>query len=811
MLTLKKLFYYLLDIPLRLRVSLKVLPKNFIQEHNIDLTQPLFYVIRHQSASDILTLRSACLNLDLPDPLDTVNIKGEKFHRTICLDKPSSLFHPSEKPETSAIHQGLALLKQHQKDEKLNAQLVPANLIWGRKPQKYQWKIDESSHHSQAPNWFKKLIIIMLRGSHTLVRFSQAIPFKTIQAEHGSDLHAAKKLLRIARVHFYKQNIAAKGPRALSQKQVFQLLLANPAIKEQIKQESENKKTSPAQIEKEALTIMQEIAGDYSDLMVRIGDRVLGWLWRRLYSDIEVNHTQELQSAAEAGHEILYIPCHRSHMDYLLLTYVIFHQGLATPRIAAGINLNFWPAGPIFRKAGAFFIRRSFKGNRLYATVFREYLSLLFERGYPVKYYTEGGRSRTGKLLAPKTGMISMTFQSLLKGINRPLTLVPVYLGYEHVMEVGTYHQELSGSKKEKESILGVVKAIRSLRDYGRGYVNFGKPINLNNFLNEHEPQWKENLANNTKPQWLTTQTNNLAEHLMYNINENAALNGTALVALILLASKQQALPKNTLTSQVSFLLKLQSLAPFSSRLTLPQQSAETLVDEVIALNKVTLTQDSFGSVVSLSPAAKLDMRYYRNNILHTFLLPALICSILCKHQKIKAQELTELTQSIISLLKDEFFIYQTEQALEQHTQKTLEALLELKAINKTKAGYLSLVNESSAQLPLETLGEVIQENLQRIMIIVTLLQDFGPLSTAKLNEKAQVVVQRLNTVNDVSMPEFNDAKTQNAFLNTPAMQALVTKNEQGEYQAQEELSLLQSKIAKLINPDVRLSLESLC
>ncbi len=123
-------------------------------------------------------------------------------------------------------------------------------------------------------------------------------------------------------------------------------------------------------------------------------------------------------------------------MDYLLLSYVIIQEGLVMPRIAAGINLNFWPAGTIFRKGGAFFIRRSFAGNRLYSTIFREYLSLLFERGYSVKYYTEGGRSRTGRLLPPKTGMLVMTIQSLLRGIDRPLTLVPVYLGYEHVMEV---------------------------------------------------------------------------------------------------------------------------------------------------------------------------------------------------------------------------------------------------------------------------------------------------------------------------------------------------------------------------------------
>ena len=125
----------------------------------------------------------------------------------------------------------------------------------------------------------------------------------------------------------------------------------------------------------------------------------------------------------------------------------------------------------------------------MYSTIFREYLGLLFERGYAVKYYTEGGRSRTGRLLPPKTGMLAMTIQSLLRGIDRPLTLVPVYLGYEHVMEVGTYHKELSGSEKKNESILGVLKAIKNLRNYGNGYVNFGEPININNYLNEKVPR----------------------------------------------------------------------------------------------------------------------------------------------------------------------------------------------------------------------------------------------------------------------------------------------------------------------------------
>ncbi len=183
---------------------------------------------------------------------------------------------------------------------------------------------------------------------------------------------------------------------------------------------------------------------------------------------INVNGGERVRQLAQDGHEIVYVPCHRSHMDYLLLSYVLYYQGLVPPHIAAGINLNFWPAGPIFRRLGAFFIRRTFKGNKLYSTVFREYLGELFTRGYSVEYFVEGGRSRTGRLLDPKTGTLSMTLQAMLRGGTRPITLVPIYIGYEHVMEVGTYAKELRGAAKEKEGFMQMVRGLRKLRNLGQ-------------------------------------------------------------------------------------------------------------------------------------------------------------------------------------------------------------------------------------------------------------------------------------------------------------------------------------------------------
>ena len=588
MLALRSLFYLLLKLPLQLLVSCRVIPADNIDTNNND-KQPVFYIIRTQSASDILALQKACKEQGLPDPLDSVVINQKSFNRVLCIEKPDPLFNWRKKSSTNVLTQGAELLALHNENESLDIQLIPVNLNWGRKPTKEKNTTTVSSVFSEqeSPTWLRKLFIVLLFGRHTLVRFSKAFSFRALVNQHGSDMKTARKLLRVTRFHFHRQTIAASGPRLMHRQQMFTALLANPSIKRLIDDEVKNKGASREKVRKDALKIMDEIAGDYSVSMVRLGERVLSWLWNRLYNGIIVNNSDRLRKLAEDGQEIIYVPCHRSHMDYLLLTYVIYQQGLVTPRIAAGINLNFWPAGPIFRKSGAFFIRRSFRGNRLYSTIFREYLGLLFERGYSVKYYTEGGRSRTGRLLSPKTGMLAMTIQSLLRGIDRPLTLVPVYLGYEHVMEVGTYHKELSGSKKKNESIFGVLKAIKNLRNYGKGFVNFGQPISINNFLDKQVPNWQDSIdpIDPQKPSWLTPSVNVLSHQVMTEINNAVALNGVSLIALILHASENKALSKTSLAKQLDFFLKVQSEAPYSSGLTMPSCNGEQLINDAISLN----------------------------------------------------------------------------------------------------------------------------------------------------------------------------------------------------------------------------------
>jgi len=801
---LRSFFYLLLKLPLRLFVRSKIVLD--AQTPVETSSQPIFYVVSHQSASDLLSLQRACKQQKLPDPLGKVKINDKLFERTICLAKPTSMLG-IKRTKTRALQQGLAILNQHHINKSLDAQLIPVNLIWGRVPtqEKNNATVSSLLAEQASPTWLRKLFIVLFLGRDSLIRYSEALSLRNMSDNHGNDEATAHKLLRVARFHFHRQNIAAKGPRLIHRQQMFTALFANPSVKRIIKDEAKSKNISPEKVKKQALGMMEEIAGDYSVSLVRLGERILRWLWARLYTDIKVSNSQVLRKLAQDGHEIIYVPCHRSHMDYLLLSYIIIQEGLVMPRIAAGINLNFWPAGSIFRKGGAFFIRRSFAGNRLYSTIFREYLGLLFERGYSVKYYTEGGRSRTGRLLPPKTGMLTMTIQSLLRGIDRPLTLVPVYLGYEHVMEVGTYHKELSGSAKKNESIFGVLKAIKNLRNYGNGYVNFGEPININSYLNENIPNWKEAIdpIDSQKPNWLTPTINDMSHQLMTRINQCAALNGVALVALILHASENKALAKVDLEKHLDFFLNIQREAPFSEQLTIPEESGAELLAHVIALNKVTISKDSFGTIISLDDSASLEMRYYRNNILHTYALNSLVCRLLTHNSKISHEQIISQSISLLATLKDDLFLFQTPKQITLQVERVLKALENSGMAKQTKAHFWSLTEDTQLLNQVHSMAECIDESLQRLAIITSLATRLAPLTRRELEQKVVAIAKRLAVLNNITAPEFIDKKAQATLINTLREQGYLALNDEGLLVVCNSMTALKSSVTSLVSIEV--------
>ncbi|TKB45538.1 glycerol-3-phosphate 1-O-acyltransferase PlsB [Thalassotalea mangrovi] len=802
---MRSLFYFLLSWPIKILVRCKIVPDNPQESLQLEDNKSVFYITRHQSASDLLTLQMTCKKLNLPDPLQTVDINGKQFNRCLCLDKPSSVFPWRQAADTKAIDQGQALLKLHQDNPEQDAKLVPVNILWGRAPHKDKADVGTMIADQESPSWFRKFWIVLFSGRDTLVRFSKAVSFREMVEQQGSDEVAAHKLIRIARFHFHRQTVAATGPRLMDLQQKFTALFANPSIKRVIADEAKAKGISEDEVKMQAQAMMTEIAADYRDSTIRVGQRILNWLWNRLYDDIEVKHGDRLRELSQAGHEIIYVPCHRSHMDYLLLTYVIYQQGLATPRIAAGINLDFWPAGPIFRRAGAFFIRRSFRGNRLYSTIFREYLGLLFARGYPVKYYTEGGRSRTGRLLQPKTGMLAMTIQSMLKGIDRPLTLVPVYIGYEHVMEVASYHKELKGSSKQKESAFGIIKAIRKLRNYGNGYVNFGEPININEFLNKQVPDWKQSIdpIDPPKPSWLTPAVNTMANQVMTEINKAVALNSVTLSALVMLTAEQNAITREELIEHLDFFLNVQRKAPYSDEMSIPEETGEQLVEQVIKLNKVEVEDDKLGQILSLSQNASLEMGYYRNNILHAYILPSLICRLLKSYEKLTTEEMVSSVTTLIALFKAELFLWQDQKQIQAQVEALLNVFDEQDLIKQSKAGYWSIIDEHEQGFKLTLLSACVSETIQRYAIVLKLIAQLQPVSRTTLENDATALASRMSTLHNINAPEFIDKKAQSAIINSLRDHGFIHTDDNGSFLATDKFAALDQLIRDLTDDDV--------
>jgi len=731
-----------------------VVPHDPFDDLNLDPSKPLVYVMKTESVSDIAALSEITGKLGLPSPYDDLEFNGVRAPRVVCLEGTKPLLGERESPG-QYLHYFKQLLSVHKQNTDLDIQLVPVSLYWGRTPGKEDDTMRAAVLERENPTWLRKCFMILFLGRHNFVQFSNAVSLRYMADEHGTDKRIAHKLARVARVHFQRQRKVMTGPQLPKRQALFHALLQSDSITKAIKEEAANKNISEDEARAKAMEYLDEVAADYSDSLVRITERFLTWLWNKLYKGINIKGAEQIRQLHHDGHEIVYVPCHRSHMDYLLLSYILYYQGMVPPHIAAGINLNFWPAGPMFRRGGAFFIRRSFGGNKLYTAVFREYLDQLFKKGYSVEYFTEGGRSRTGRLLTPKTGMIAMTLNSVLRGVERPVTLVPVYLGYDHVMEVATYHKELSGKKKKKESLWQVFGAIRKLGNFGQGYVNFGQPITLHNFLNDEVPNWREEIAQDPaqKPTWLTPAVNTLANQVMTNINDAAAVSAVTLTSLVLLASEQNALERSQLEKQLDLYLTLLKDLPYTEYTSVPDGNGADLVSQGLELKKLQIESDPLGDIISIDDNITITMTYYRNNIIHLLVVPSLIAASLLRKEHCTRNDVISIVHDFYPLLQAELFMG-IENA-ELYVNQILDSLVAQNLV--TEKDYFVIADDQVHSLQL--LSGTVDETMQRYAILFNLLAVKPNMERSELERDSHRLAQRLGALHGITAPEFYDKK----------------------------------------------------
>jgi glycerol-3-phosphate O-acyltransferase len=324
-------------------------------------------------------------------------------------------------------------------------------------------------------------------------------------------------------------------------------------------------------------------------------------------------------------HPIVLVPCHRSHFDYLILSYLFHANYLSPPHIAAGINLSFWPLGSLFRGAGAYFIRRTFEGDPLYRAVFRSYLAFLIREGYTQEFFIEGGRSRTGKILTPRLGMLSALVNAFVEGARRDLYFVPISLHYGRIVEEQAYTRELEGAKKERESLWGLFKARSVLRQkYGAVHVSFGDPISLKDALGENRERFRDDADDPSVQKEKARFVHKLGFHILRGVNAATIAGATSVSCTVLLSAPHAGMRYPEFVENARSLLRFLRQQRVSITPSL-QRNADDFMESLAFLENAGLLQRMADDVVRIPEEKRLTADFYKNNTIHFFLLPALL------------------------------------------------------------------------------------------------------------------------------------------------------------------------------------------
>ena len=808
-------------------VKLKVepqAPQDFVDH------RPVCYVLEDYGLSNALILDRACRDAGMPSPLrplpgDPLGRKRayvalSRRNQTIAQLMARTLTGEAAGGKQSSHSESLArLLQAHREDPALDVRLVPVSIFVGRSPDKNAgWFSVLFSENWAIVGRFRRLLAILLNGRDTLVRFAPPVDLRGVVAEGLEPERTVRKLSRVLRTHFHRIREAVIGPDLSTRRLLIDKVLSSPAVKEAIADQARRDNGKVEAAWKKAHAMAYEIAADYSHPVVRSASYLLTSVWNRIYRGVLVHHLDTLKAAAP-GHEVVYVPSHRSHMDYLLLSYLLYTKGIVPPHIVAGINLDLPVIGSLLRRGGAFFIRRSIRGSALYSTVLSEYVAQLVAGGYSLEYFIEGGRSRTGRLLQPKGGMLAMTVRAFVRQPSRPVLFQPVYIGYEKLMEGDSYLDELTGKPKQKESIWQLLTGIpRVLRtNYGQVVVNFGEPIPLGEVLADQAPQWDGRpLEEDERPQWLSDTVDALAQRIQVNVNRAADVNPINLLALALLSTPKHAMGEADLLAQIALSTTLLREVPYSDRVTVTPHPPEQIVahgEEIAVLQR---TAHPLGDVLSVDDDNAVLLSYFRNNVLHLFTASAWIACCFLHNRRMSRATLQRLGRNLYPFLQAELFLPWDENGFAERIERTIavfvrEGLLEEVSGDGDDGGILGRnAGQSDEVFRLRALGHPLQQAFERYYIAISVLAKNGPgtLGAGELESLCQLAAQRLSLLYAEAAPEFFDKALFRGFILKLRELRLVWPNEESKLVFDQRLDILAKDAKVILGRELRHTIE---
>jgi glycerol-3-phosphate O-acyltransferase len=369
----------------------------------------------------------------------------------------------------------------------------------------------------------------------------------------------------------------------------------------------------PAQTRNRAERYLKEIAATHSPYVIDLIANAIHTLYTQGYGAIHYSDDEVSQIAALGNeHPVVFLPSHRSNLDRLSLQFMLWENDLPPNHTAGGINLDFFPIGPVLRRTGVFFIRRSFRDNELYKIVLRAYIDFLIEKRFPMEWYMEGGRSRSGRLNPPRFGLLNYVVESLRRGKSDDIQLIPVSIAYDQIQDVPDYAREAQGRSKEEESIGWLVRAIRSLRRrYGDIYIRFGEPVSVRSVM-----------TNIDEGDDSSTALQKLAFEVMYRIGRVTPVTPTAIVSIALLAARGKARTADELAEESARLVDFIQAReiPTTERLDLEDSAGVILILDWLGEHGNVSSHEAIDRrVFWLDDDQMMRISYYRNMVVHFF------------------------------------------------------------------------------------------------------------------------------------------------------------------------------------------------
>ena len=458
-------------------------------DHRFVLLQPLSRLVRIAVAAVEHLLR----HFSLPNPFDNgyaARFLQEDGAAHLALVRPHGFYQRFVK----AGMDPLRFLVELQSTIATPILIVPQLMFYGRNPiSTMPSMIDAIFGSEQNPGRLRRLVALFRNPGRVFVEISEPLDLKRFLAKAELNGRSVEYLALVLRRHLLRQldrhRQSIIGPVLKTRQELKESILTSDKMHAFLARHAKKEEMPLHAARRKADKYLEEIAARYSFLSLKCYSGIVTFLLKTMFDGVSVNREMldRIKDASRSGPLVL-IPCHKSHIDYLLLSYLLFHNNMPCPLIAAGKNLSFFPLGPLFRNAGAFFIRRTFKGKPLYKEVFKTYITRILQEGFNVEFFIEGGRSRTGKMILPKMGLLSTLIKSFRDGACEDLIFVPIYIGYDRVLEETAYLNELEGGKKEPENLVQVIRARRFLKKrYGRVYVRFQEPFSFNTLLAQHD------------------------------------------------------------------------------------------------------------------------------------------------------------------------------------------------------------------------------------------------------------------------------------------------------------------------------------